>query len=107
MECVVLRLYDGDKDGEITTREVVGFLLKRNRQELPENWEQTLDERPVLDGKIREVKKEYQDVVSARSKTTYHRVMEVGKDFIRIRNDDRERLIPWTSIREVERVVAD
>lgn len=104
--------FDINKDGKITAGEFIKALLaKRTEQAGPpastgtvsEDWDEILKESASLAAEIERLAQEYKDVPSARPDTTFYKVSEVGKDFVRLQSEEEERIIPIRSIQEIRR----
>lgn len=53
------------------------------------------------------LRNEYKEAVSYRPPQTFYRIMETTDEFIRLRNDKEERIIPISSIKEFRRSVKE
>lgn len=102
---------NADGDSKITKAELMKYLLPlvntsvrgargSSDAQLPENWEKLVDEFQQLSGEIAMLDVEFGDASSAREFTNFYKVIEVGRDFIHIRLNDKDRIIPFASIVE-------
>lgn len=69
----------------------------------PGDVDKLLKESAKVESSIYELAKQYQDVRRRRSKRSYYRMVEASAEFLRLRSDTEERIIPYASIREFRR----
>jgi len=105
---------DANKDGSITSREMTRYFVQQMRertnpspsvQSVPDNWEELQDELDAIDAKIEALRGEFEDVLEPQAEHDFYKVMEVTREFIRVRHGQEERIIPFASIREIRRTM--
>ena len=107
--------FDANKDGRISSGELTISLMSRSGassrsrgpENIPENWEELSAELDSLIVKIAKLEEQYKDVLRRQASSRFYKVNEVAKEFIRIQHEQEERIIPFTSIREIKRTVDD
>ncbi len=72
---------------------------------MPDNWEELQDELDAIDAKTKALQEEFENVLEPLTKHDFYKVMEVTREFIRVRLGQEERIIPFASIREIRRTV--
>ncbi|MHC4407115.1 MAG: secretin N-terminal domain-containing protein [Planctomycetota bacterium] len=105
---------DTNKDGSITSRELTRYIVQQMRERsnpspsvesVPENWKELQDELDAIDAKIKAFQEEFEDVLEPLTEHDFYKVIEVTREFIRVRHGQGERIIPFASIREIRRTM--
>jgi hypothetical protein len=107
---------DLNKDGSVTSSEMARYLLQQSRgranspfsvETVPDNWEEIQDELDAIDAKIEALQEEFEDVLKPLARYEFYKIVEVTREFIRVRHGQEERIIPFPAICEIRRTVPE
>lgn len=62
-----------------------------------------LSEQAVVKGLWIKLNEDYKDALRYSNPNTYYRIVEASSEFLRLRNDTQEQIIPYASVRKFRR----
>jgi hypothetical protein len=109
---------DANADGKITLDELAARLSTYAQPRGPsdsqppsetlfDKQEELRTEQESINVTLKELTTRFEDVLKPQADVTFYEVVEVGKEFIRVRREKIERIIPFASIREIRRTLDD